>query len=50
LGAGRYSINSERDEGGAVDFLTKPSDEGALLASVEQALLQERTNRYQDMQ
>lgn len=31
--------------GGAVDFLTKPVDEGALLASVEQALQQDRANR-----
>lgn len=30
---------------GAIDFLTKPVDEEALLASVEQALLQDRANR-----
>ena len=32
-------------KGGAVDFLTKPVDEGELLASVEHALLQDRENR-----
>jgi FixJ family two-component response regulator len=32
-------------KGGAVDFLTKPVDEGALLASVERALRQDRANR-----
>src|SRR6267154_2283633 len=30
---------------GAIDFLTKPVDEAALLASVERALQQDRTNR-----
>jgi FixJ family two-component response regulator len=32
-------------KGGAVDFLTKPVDEAALLASVERALQQDRVNR-----
>jgi len=32
-------------KGGAIDFLTKPVDETALLASVERALQQDRTNR-----
>src|SRR5271170_111563 len=32
-------------KGGAVDFLTKPVDEEALLASVERALWQHRANR-----
>jgi FixJ family two-component response regulator len=32
-------------KGGAVDFLTKPVDEEALLASVERALRQDRTGR-----
>jgi FixJ family two-component response regulator len=32
-------------KGGAVDFLTKPVDEGALLASVERALRQDRASR-----
>ena len=32
-------------KGGAVDFLTKPIDEEALLASVERALRQDRANR-----
>jgi len=32
-------------KGGAVDFLTKPVDEAALLASVERALQQDRANR-----
>jgi FixJ family two-component response regulator len=32
-------------KGGAIDFLTKPVDEAALLASVERALQQDRTNR-----
>ena len=32
-------------KGGAVDFLTKPVDEEALLASVERALQQDRANR-----
>jgi FixJ family two-component response regulator len=32
-------------KGGAVDFLTKPVDEAALLASVEKALQQDRANR-----
>jgi FixJ family two-component response regulator len=32
-------------KGGAVDFLTKPVDEDALLASVERALQQDRANR-----
>lgn len=34
-------------KGGAVDFLTKPVDEEALLASVERALLQDRANRQE---
>jgi FixJ family two-component response regulator len=32
-------------KGGAIDFLTKPVDEEALLASVERALLRDRANR-----
>ena len=32
-------------KGGATDFLTKPVDEAALLASVERALQQDRANR-----
>jgi FixJ family two-component response regulator len=32
---------------GALDFLAKPVDEGALLASVERALLQDRTTRQE---
>jgi FixJ family two-component response regulator len=32
-------------KGGAVDFLTKPVDEEVLLASVDRALMQDRTNR-----
>jgi FixJ family two-component response regulator len=32
-------------KGGASDFLTKPVDEAALLASVERALQQDRANR-----
>jgi len=32
-------------KGGAIDFLTKPVDEAALLASVERALQQDRANR-----
>ena len=32
-------------KGGAIDFLTKPVDESALLASVEKGLLQDRANR-----
>jgi FixJ family two-component response regulator len=32
-------------KGGAIDFLTKPVDEGALLASVERALEQDRATR-----
>jgi FixJ family two-component response regulator len=32
-------------KGGALDFLTKPVDEAALLASVERALQQDRANR-----
>src|SRR5260370_21853659 len=32
-------------KGGAVDFLTKPVDEEALLTSVERALRQDRANR-----
>ncbi len=32
-------------KGGAIDFLTKPVDEVALLASVERALQQDRANR-----
>jgi FixJ family two-component response regulator len=34
-------------KGGAVDFLTKPVDEEALLASVERALRQDRTSRLE---
>ena len=34
-------------KGGAIDFLTKPIDEEALLASVERALLQDRANRHE---
>src|ERR1700740_2187379 len=34
-------------KGGAADFLTKPVDEEALLASVERALRQDRTNRHE---
>jgi len=34
-------------KGGAVDFLTKPVDEKALLASVERALRQDRASRKQ---
>jgi FixJ family two-component response regulator len=32
-------------KGGAIDFLTKPVDEAALLSSVERALQQDRANR-----
>jgi len=32
-------------KGGAIDFLTKPIDESALLASIEKALQQDRANR-----
>jgi FixJ family two-component response regulator len=32
-------------KGGAIDFLTKPVDESALLASVDRALQQDRANR-----
>jgi FixJ family two-component response regulator len=32
-------------KGGAIDFLTKPVDEAALLTSVERALQQDRANR-----
>ena len=34
-------------KGGAVDFLTKPVDEEALIASVERALRQDRANRQE---
>jgi FixJ family two-component response regulator len=34
-------------KGGAVDFLTKPVDEEALLAAVDRALMQDRTNRQE---
>jgi len=34
-------------KGGAVDFLTKPVDEEALLASVERALRQDRASRQE---
>jgi FixJ family two-component response regulator len=34
-------------KGGAVDFLTKPVDEEALLTSVERALRQDRANRLE---
>jgi FixJ family two-component response regulator len=34
-------------KGGAVDFLTKPADEEALLASVERALQQDRVSRQE---
>lgn len=34
-------------KGGAIDFLTKPVDEEALLVSVERALLRDRANRQE---
>jgi FixJ family two-component response regulator len=34
-------------KGGAIDFLTKPVDEAALIASVEKALQRDRENRHQ---
>jgi FixJ family two-component response regulator len=34
-------------KGGAIDFLTKPVDEEALLASVERALRQDRASRHE---
>jgi FixJ family two-component response regulator len=37
-------------KGGAIDFLTKPVDEEALLASVERALQQDRTNRQEALE
>jgi FixJ family two-component response regulator len=35
---------------GAIDFLTKPLDEAALLTSVERALQQDRANRHEAME
>jgi FixJ family two-component response regulator len=37
-------------KGGAIDFLTKPVDEGLLLASVERALQQDRASRQEAME
>jgi FixJ family two-component response regulator len=37
-------------KGGAIDFLTKPVDEEALLASVERALLQDRLSRQEALE
>ena len=37
-------------KGGAIDFLTKPVDEEALLASVERALGQDRASRQEEME
>ena len=37
-------------KGGAIDFLTKPVDENALLASVERALEKDRTNRQEALE
>jgi FixJ family two-component response regulator len=37
-------------KGGAIDFLTKPADEEALLASVERALGQDRASRQEAME
>jgi FixJ family two-component response regulator len=37
-------------KGGAIDFLTKPLDEAALLTSVERALHQDRANRHEAME
>jgi FixJ family two-component response regulator len=37
-------------KGGATDFLTKPLDEAALLASVERALEQDRASRHEAME
>jgi FixJ family two-component response regulator len=37
-------------KGGAIDFLTKPVDETALLASVERALHQDRANRKEALE
>ena len=37
-------------KGGAVDFLTKPVDETALLASIERALQQDQVNREQALE
>jgi FixJ family two-component response regulator len=37
-------------KGGAIDFLTKPLDEAALLSSVEKALRQDRANRREAME
>jgi FixJ family two-component response regulator len=37
-------------KGGAVDFLTKPVDEEALLASVERALQQDRVSRQEALE
>jgi len=37
-------------KGGAIDFLTKPIDEAALLTSVERALQQDRANRHEAME
>ena len=37
-------------KGGAIDFLTKPLDEAALLTSVERELQQDRANRHEAME
>src|SRR6516164_2013493 len=37
-------------KGGAIDFLTRPLDEAALLTSVERALQQDRANRHEAME
>src|SRR4029077_16983846 len=37
-------------KGGAIDFLTKPIDEAALLASIEKALQQDRANRKEGIE
>jgi FixJ family two-component response regulator len=37
-------------KGGAIDFLTKPVDEAALLASIEKALRQDRANRKEGIE
>jgi FixJ family two-component response regulator len=37
-------------KGGAIDFLTKPVDEAALLASIEKALQQDRANRKEGIE
>ena len=43
--ARRHPIKREEIKGGAVEFLTKPVDEEALLASIERALRQHRMSR-----